>query len=561
MANRFNTPIASQAISAYAPVDMNVLLNELQMVQKRWDENESFGEQVKKTIEAIPAMPGDVPFRDQLVSSLTNELNKAVSEETDLGSSSFKRKIESIYNKYSTNADVKTLVSNHALYNEKQKKKEIYEKDGRYTPELDIDNQSTRIDKNGKLIPYNYQLERAFSDDEYLNPIAKFGNQLKASSQSGRNFVIDEMGNKYTFDFSGKGITKDQVRKLGENFAVSYLNTDVGRQRLKRYITRTGGNQKAAVQMFRNDIISYLEGNVFSETSSGKDFDFAPQYVAKRLQEKQISSGTTIAVGDYEEDNGTLAEDSPEFQQALANLAKTKGVSVNEIDKKDFINALNGMRNGMRGGAVVTSSTKQMDKITNTLFPDNQTPYLTEQSFVKKGTSLVKMSSKDIEKISKGDYVFNVIGVDPYSSKIPGAIVVSATHKDGKQEPITFYMKNQLANEKTVEAADMLGIINSAAMSPVGKSLSVEGRKFRGENNQEFVAPPGTIMNIRTIYTNPTATSRGSAQQYAELVLNRLNSQGKPITQKVKLDIKDLQKYFGSKLIEGMAPEDPADEE
>jgi hypothetical protein len=569
MANRFNTPIASQAISAYAPVDMKVLLNELQMVQKRWDENEAFSDEVKKTIKAIPAMPGDVPFRDQLVSSLTNELNKAVSQSTDLGSSSFRRTIEGIYDKFGANADVKTLISNNALYTEKEKKKADLEKDGRYTQDLFADNESTRVDKDGKIIPYKYELERAFSDEEYLNPISKFANQLKANAQAGKGFTFDEFGNKYTFDVSSEGISDAQIMNLGGTWAKSFLNTDVGRQRTKRYMRSKGVDYETAKKLIEYDVLSYMRGNVFSKTSQGKDFQYAPEGIRKEMQEKQKSlmapDGTFIRTGDYEVDNGELAIDSPEFNAALLNYAQSRGIPPEKVNKKELHAALNNMRSGAQQTGVIIPDKKQRSEINTALFGEKTRAltFFTNGTMVKEGTKLVQADDDTLSELEKNQYEFDFMGVDVTNGKLPGAIVVQAIPKEGSSgKQRTFYLPNTSGNRQIAESTRMIGAINMAKTKAQGDDIPIGGTMLpildeNGRVVSQQIAPEGTILRIRTTISRGTANSPSRASQIGEVVISSRNEKGQIITKKIDTDLDKLRSYHGSRIVKGMSQETP----
>lgn len=556
MANRFNTPIASSAISTYAPVRFDVYQNELNMVQKRWDENEAFSEELKKTINALPAMPGDVPYRDKLVSSLTTKLSDLVSKTTDLGSPSFKREAETIYNQFSKDANVKTLVSNSAQYEKRVKLIEDLNKDNRYRPELDVNNEKTRVDQNGNVIPFVSNVERSYSDPEYSSTYQKFIDQVKASAQSGKGFAFDADGNKINFEFSSEGISPQQIQGLARQYVPSLLRTDVGKQRFKLYKARTGDDQKA-LNMMIDDIYSYGVGNVFSKTSKGEDFSYAPDRIAKQKEEAQKQymnpQGMYMETPGYKTENPVLTEDSPEVQEAAKAIAKGKGVQITDIDIKGLTKSLNDRRIGYGpSGVVMPLKKQQFDAVETILFGQdkNSTKFLTGETKILKNSKLVGMDNETRQDFLEGKYKFSFTGIEVNNQETAGSIVVQAIPKDGQEgEQVTLYLPNSsVSTADAAYAKQMLGILAKSKLGAPVTSIPIGGM-LPGSSGTLMQVPPNARLEI-SLVADTEGKKIVRTRQVTHVVVDEVQPDGKTIVRKVEVPQGMLQTYYSNKLLE-----------
>ena len=243
MANRFETPVASEFINTYVPIPFREMMLAGQMKQQRYDAGVAAQDAAIQRVEQIQAIAGsaDDDYRRLAIQKMYDIRDKYVGK--DLSDPFILRQMNNEINTGIEKEWIQKMQESKGSWDEAQKAKRTLAMNNKWNPLLDKDPSSGWNSK--EMGQYNYQPTAFVDKTELFNPYYK---DLNAESS-----IQDVNG----YQSVVTGISDAKVRAVSDTRAQELVNTPQGQQQIELYRMANPESKKADLQILKDEMYDY----------------------------------------------------------------------------------------------------------------------------------------------------------------------------------------------------------------------------------------------------------------------------------------------------------------
>lgn len=288
MASRFNTLLGPQPyISTYVPLPLDSLMKAGAMKQKQFDDAVDDAYKMQDLMKTVKAIDKHQPYKKQLEEKYYPKIEELADEIVKTGDVSKARDVNRLARQWQTDPLRQELEQSYANYEAYQKDKIAKgEKYGEwYDPYLPF----TGSNEDQSIAGFRYTGMGEVQDHQKL--ALDMMDKIKEDARGYDNVSLDQSGNIVGRKGKESHILSDKVRGLARGKTDSFLLTKEGKDfaTMIKYNNPSANIKKAAEEYL------YQAGanQIFKETEYGNSFDYAPEYISKKLEEEQLRTYET----------------------------------------------------------------------------------------------------------------------------------------------------------------------------------------------------------------------------------------------------------------------------
>lgn len=376
--NRYTQLQPTQYQSQYIPLPFQELAQIGQMQQKKADDTLDSAYKLQDLMNSVKSIDQHSPYKKQLHDKYYQKIEDLTNRIVDKGDLTAGRDLNKVAREW-MNDPLRQELENSYLNYEVYKKDKIAKGD-KYGQWWDPTNKFKGT-LNEQIEPFRYTGMGERQDHQ--KRAEEMMNNIKASGSDQEYFNIDpNTGNILSIKKGYEGIGQKRVKQLAEQKIGDFLSTKEGEDYAREFMFRNP--DKNQVDLL-NSISTYLynagSNQIFGKSSSGQDFNYAPEYINKQKTTKEFVLGEdtpivnlTQNIFDTDKLSKSLRFDN-DFFKSTGELTETalklgiKSLDENKLTKED-IKKLEATGITPKYGKLNEQEQKIYDNLSKHMFPN-----------------------------------------------------------------------------------------------------------------------------------------------------------------------------------------------
>jgi len=548
MADRWSRVYERPIVSSYVPLPLENIENNYRRQQHEYDKGIEDIQDAQSLIK-VNADPLHTPHRNKLIQDYNNQISQLADEYIKTGGSpETKYKVHNLKRQFANDPNRLQLESNYQNYLQYQKDKEERYSKGEYDPlSKEYDPYKYIQPKEDRVTPFSYTGMKGVQ--KHYPVIQDMMKGIKPSGTSKEWYDIDESGNVIGKKAGWEQIARQDVDRVAAAKVPLFLQHQDSQYFKDKFLAEhpNATQQDLSLAAFDN-LKREGENQIFANTKSAKDFQYAPEYIGNKKSEAEILGTSTQS----EALTGDLIEDKSKDIQfdEKGNLKPVKTTTYTS-EATPFGSSIPGMSPGVR----VTPKGESKIDINKTIENENFIKSLDEnhpelrdlkpKEKVEAYRKAIKSQSEEsIPLISMSNVAKKNIGEALVNNKLQRNFYLY----DDKGKTLDGTFKTVLEEldipEEEFDKQLEKGISGYTQAGPVAGSYYIEVKNSDGETRRVMISPDEEAKTIfrtsqaineaRKSFTPTTITPFESRPDVKIAVIPQIKKDGKVSTRYVK---------------------------